>query len=197
MMPTHLRVRELTDEERKTVERVVRARTASVREVERARIIEGASAGKRVAEIAADLDCDRRTVRLWIKRFNAAGLAGLGDDPRAGHPPTYTPEQVGEVLAAALSKPTDLGLPFASWTLDRLEAYLNEEKDLPIKRSRIDELLIDEGVRWRTQEGWLGERATREKRETTSTTEDKPIDSEFAQKRGRLRPSIPIRRQTA
>ncbi len=194
-MPKHLRVRELTEEEQKTIERLVHARTASVREVERARIIERASMGKRVAEIATELGCDRRTVRLWLKRFNVAGLVGMGDDPRSGHPPLYTPEQVGEVLATALSKPLDLGLPFASWTLDRLEAYLNEEKGLPIKRSRIDELLIDEGLRWRTQEGWFGERAAPAQQEQTSAREEKPIDPAFARKRGRLRPSTPVRRQ--
>lgn len=156
-----------------------------------------ASVGKRVADISAEVGCDRRTVRLWLKRFNAAGLSGLDDNPRSGHPPTYTPEQVGEVLAAALSKPTDLGLPFASWTLDRLEAHLNEEKDIPIKRSRIDELLIDEGLRWRTQEGWFGERASREKSDPTRANTDKSIDPEFAQKRGSSRPSTPIRRPIA
>jgi transposase len=196
-MPKQLRVRALTDDERTTIERLVRARTASVREVERARIIEQASAGRRVAEIASDVDCDRRTVRLWVKRFNAGGLAGLDDEPRAGHPRTYSADQVGDVLAAALSKPTELGLPFASWTLDRLEVYLNEEKGLPIKRTRIDELLIDEGLRWRTQEGWFGERAAREKKDPTSAREEKPIDPEFAQKRGRLRLSTPARRQIA
>jgi transposase len=61
-----------------------------------------------------------------------------------------------------------LGLPFASWTLDRLEAYLNEQKGIAIKRSRIDELLLSEGLRWRKQETWFGER----------------VDPEFAEKRG-------------
>jgi hypothetical protein len=86
---------------------------------------------------------------------------------------------------------------FEDSLLDRLEAYLKEEKGIAIKRSRIDELLIDEGLRWRTQEGWFGERATREKREKTNSPEDKPIDPAFAQKRGRLRPAIPVLRQTA
>jgi transposase len=89
-----------------------------------------------------------------------------------------------------------LGLPFASWTLDRLEAYLNEEKGIPIKRSRIDEVLLAEGLRWRTQEGWFGERAGREKREDT-TSADKPLDPEFARKRGRSRPSTRRRRHAA
>jgi transposase len=196
-MPKHLRLRELTEEECTTIARRVRSRTASVREVERARIIDLASRGERVAAIAAQMACDRRTVRLWLTRFNTAGLDGLGDEPRSGHPPTYTSEQVGAVLAAALTKPAELGLPFASWTLDRLEAYLNEAKGIPIKRSRIDELLLVEGLRWRIQEGWFGERAGREKEEGSSASEDAPIDPEFARKRGRSRPSTPSRRHRA
>jgi transposase len=65
----------------------------------------------------------------------------------------------------------------ACCTLDRLEKYLNEEKKIEIKRSRIDELLIAEGLRWRTQEIWFGER----------------VDPEFAQKRGSLKPSTRTR----
>jgi hypothetical protein len=84
---------------------------------------------------------------------------------------------VSEVIAASLTAPQQLGLPFAGWTLDRLEAYLNEEKKIPIKRSRIDEVLIAEGLRWRTQETWFGER----------------VDPEFAKKRGVLKPSTPAR----
>ena len=60
--------------------------------------------------------------------------------------------------STALTDPQTLGQPFASWTLDRLETYMNEEKGIPIKRSRIDDLLIAEGLRWRQQETWFGER---------------------------------------
>ena len=62
------------------------------------------------------------------------------------------------MIAAALTDPKRLDLPFASWTLDRLAAYLNEHKGIPIKRSRIDEILLAEGLRWRRQETWFGER---------------------------------------
>jgi transposase len=74
------------------------------------------------------------------------------------------------VIATALTNPQILGLPFASWTLDRLEAYLNEVKQILIKRSRIDDLLLAEGLRWRKQETWFGER----------------VDPAFAEKRGPL-----------
>ncbi len=124
--------------------------------------------GERVPAVAARLGVGADAVRTWLKRFNAAGLDGLRDRPRSGRPATYTPEQVGEVIAASLTKPDALGLPFGSWTLDRLQAYLNEVKGLPIKRSRIDELLLAEGLRWRQQETWFGER----------------VDPAFAEKRG-------------
>jgi hypothetical protein len=36
----------------------------------------------------------------------------------------YSAEQRSAVITAALARPTELGLPFACWTLDRLVAYL-------------------------------------------------------------------------
>jgi transposase len=181
-----IRLRAMTDVEQREIERLTNARTAPARAVERARIIGAAAQGQRVPAIARQLHVSTDTVRLWLKRFNADGLVGLDDAPRSGHPPTYTAEQVSEVIATSLTKPTELGQPFASWTLDRLEVYLNEERGIPIKRSRIDELLIAEGLRWRTQEGWFGERAASEKARAAADLErDKPVDPEFAQKRGR------------
>ena len=75
--------------------------------------------------------------------------------------------------------------------------YLNEEKGIAIKRTQIDEILIEEGLRWRTQEGWFGERAGRENADDAGASADKPIDPSFAQKRGRSRPSTRARRRTA
>jgi len=167
-MPRRLQVRELTQQERENIQQTARSRTAAMREVERARIIQASSEGQSVAEIATQLQLKEAKVRKWIQRFNMAGLAGLEDVPRSGRPATYTAEAVSEVVAVALSDPQSVGLPFASWTLDRLEAYLNEVKGIGIKRSRIDDLLLREGLRWRQQESWFGER----------------VDPDFARKRG-------------
>jgi transposase len=176
-----LQLREVPDEERAEVERLAHSRTAEAREVERARIIAAALHGGSVLAIAADLRLGDESVRRWIKRFNAEGLAGLKDRPRSGAPPTYSPQEVAEVVAAALTPPQELELPFASWTLDRLAAYLHEQKGIAIKRSRIDEILRAEGLRWRKHESWFGER----------------VDPDFAEKRGRSRPSTPRRRRAA
>ncbi len=176
-----LRLRELTDEERPVVEKLAHSRTAPARRVERARIIWYASQGQSAPAIAGQLRLDAYTARGWIRRFNGEGLAGLEDRPRAGRPPTYSPAQVAEVVAAALTTPKALGLPFACWTLDRLAAYLDEQKRIPIRRSRIDEILRAEGLRWRRHESWFGAR----------------VDPEFAETRGGSRRSTRRRPQAA
>ena len=176
-----IKLRILTPEEKAAIAKLARSRTAAAREVERARIILLASKGKRVPAIAQELELTEITVRAWLKRFNNEGLDGLADLPRSGRPATYSAEQVAEVIATALSDLQQLGQPFAYWTLDRLETYLDEEKKIEIKRSRIDELLIAEGLRWRTQETWFGER----------------VDPEFAKKRGLLKRSTLARLKRA
>lgn len=149
--------------------------------VERAKIVLLASEGLFAPAIAERLGIEAGWVRVWIKRFNADGLSGLRDKPRSGRPATYTSEQVGEVIAASLTNPASLGLPFASWTLDRLVAYLSEQRGIAMKRSRISEILIAEGLRWRHQETWFGDR----------------VDPEFAEKRASSPSCIPHRRQAA
>jgi transposase len=188
-MPKRVRVRALTDEERKAIDRLVHSRTASVREAECARLVDRASRGKRGAEIAPARGGDRRTVRRWLTRFNAAGLDGRGDEPRSGQPPTSSPAQVGEVRAASWTKPTDLGRPVARWTLERLAASLNEAQGIPLQRRRSDDLLLAAGWRGRIPDGWFCTRAGREKTAGTGASADKPIDPAVARKRGRARPS--------
>lgn len=178
-MPKLLRVRTMTEKEIKTIEQLSHSRTAQSRQVERARIIQWASKGQKAHQIAARLGVTGKTVRNWLTRFNEAGLAGLGDEARAGRPPTYCSEDISLVVTIALTKPDDLALPFGHWNLDRLEAYLNEERGIGIKRSRINEILLAEGLRWRKEEHWLGER----------------VDPDFAKKRGDYHPLHPTTRR--
>src|SRR4051812_26899869 len=98
--------------------------------------------------------CDA-TVRFWLKRFNERGLPGLEEEMRSARPPTYTAEERSAAIAAALSRPAELGLPFASWTLDRLVAYLGE-KGIGMKRSRMRGGPRAGGLKWRRQETWFG-----------------------------------------
>jgi transposase len=176
-MPTRLTLRSLTDAEQQTIDRLAHSRTEPARLVERAQIVWRAHRGERVPAIARALGISDATVRLWLKRFTAVGVDGLADAPRSGRPPVYTADEVGAVVAASLTKPDDLGLPFGSWTLDRLTAYLQDTKQVGMGRTRVGEILRAEGLRWRTQETWFGAR----------------VDPAFAEKRGRSSPSTPSR----
>jgi|SRR5215212_1808110 len=136
--------------------------------------------GLKAPEIAARTGPCGATVRHWLKRFNARGLDGLEEAVRTGRPPTYSAEQRGAVINAALTPPAKLGLPFASWTLDRLVAYL-AERGIAMRRSRISEILIREGLKWWREETWFGER----------------VDPGFARKRGPSSSSTPRPRPAA
>lgn len=76
--------------------------------------------------------------------------------------------QVGLVVATARSDPRQLGQAFACWTFERLATHLHETHGLTMSHSRIHEVLQREGLRWRTQEAWFGQR----------------VDADFAAKRG-------------
>lgn len=168
-------LRDLTAEELATIKRLAHSHTAPVQRVQRAHIIWRASRGESASTIAARVGLDGETVRKRIRRFNAEGVEALKDRHRSGRPPTYSAEQTATVIASALTKPQTLGLPFTSWTLDRLAVYLHEAKGIAIQRSRIDEILLQEGLRWRKPETWFGER----------------VDPAFAEQRGRSRRSTP------
>ncbi len=172
-----VRLRDLTSEEASTVEGLARSRTAPARRVERARLIRRASRGATPPSIAAALGSRAETVRGRIRRFNAEGLAALEDHGRSGRPPPYSVDEVATVVAAARTNPRSLGLPFVPRTLDRLAAYLSEHEGIGMRRSRMDETLLKEGLRRRRHETWFGER----------------VDPEFAETRGGSRRSTPRR----
>jgi transposase len=175
-----LRVRAVSDEEREELGRMARSRTGAAGLVRRAQIVLQALAGLKAPEISARMDLCGATVRHWLKRFNARGREGLEEDVRSGRPPTYSAEQRSAVIDTALTPPANLDLPFASWTLDRLVAYLSEQ-GIAMRRSRISEIFIQEGLKWRHEETWFGTR----------------VDPDFAQKRGRSSSSTRPRRPTA
>jgi transposase len=170
-----LRLRDLTEDERQTIERLVHARSTPVGKLKRAQIIWLASQGHAAPAIAQQLEVGADMVRLRLKRFNEPGLHGLEEAPRSGRPTTYTPEEVSTVIQTALSKPQELGEDYAMWTLDRLVEHLQRVKGLRMKRSRISEIFIAEGLSWRHEETWFGER----------------VDPDFAKKRGPSKPSTP------
>ncbi len=175
-----IRVRAFSDEEARGLERLTRSHKLGAGLVRRARIVQHAADGLSAPEIATRMELCGATVRFWLRRFNERGLLGLEEDMRSGRPPTYSAEERSAVITAALSRPAELDLPFASWTLDRLVAYLGE-RGIGMKRSRVSEVLLAEGLKWRQEETWFGAR----------------VDPDFTRKRGRSSSSTPRRRTAA
>jgi transposase len=163
-----LQLRSLSEEEARVIPNLARSQTASVRLVRRAQIIQLASQGKTIPQITAELGCSSNVVRKWFKRFAERGLTGLDDAPRSGAPSRYTAENKARVIEIARTRPSELGLPYGSWTFERLATYLHEQLGLHMKKTRIFEILQDEGLKWRKQESWFGER----------------LDPDFVRKRG-------------
>lgn len=125
----------LNPRERAILQEIVRCRHSPQYEVLRARIILEADRGQGNQRIGEALDISRETVRLWRTRWaNAAERlkemvpvpndkdlriairSVLHDAPRSGTPPTFTAEQVCQIVAVACESVGDSGRPVAQWT---------------------------------------------------------------------------------
>src|ERR1044071_2538204 len=110
-----IRVRALGEEEAAELAHMVRSRTLGAGLVSRAQIVQHAAEGLSAPEIAATMGLCGATVRFWLKRFNARGVRGRGRYGPRGPPPPSPAGERSSVIAAALPRPADLALPFASW----------------------------------------------------------------------------------
>lgn len=126
------------------------ARRAVGREAFRAHTVLLSSRGYSVPQIAEIYDCDRDTVRAWLKKYLAKGIDGLRDAERPGRPP-----KGGKAARWALSRavdmnPTVFGLPITNWTAKALRAIVAPfGVRLSIFTAR--RLLRLLGFRWRRQ----------------------------------------------
>ena len=93
---------ELSDEERETLQRYVRRRTASQRLVQRARVVLGCAEGRTNQEVSAEVGLSARSVGKWRRRFAEERLDGLHDTPRPGAPRTIADDKVEEVIVKTL-----------------------------------------------------------------------------------------------
>ncbi len=125
----------LSDRLREVVEHLARRQTSSQRLVRRLQIVL-AAAGQNNEAIARQCGVDRGTVGTWrtrwlaaAPRLEAAVTAGdddrllgrlatdaLDDAPRAGAPPTFSAEQVVQIVALACESPPASDRPVSHWT---------------------------------------------------------------------------------
>jgi len=123
----------LSEKQRQAFEQLLRRTTAPQRLVWRARIILLADQGLSNSEIARQLRLSRATVKRWRTRWREAlpmleAVQAdehlwlqrmekiLQDAPRLGGKPTFSAEQVVQIIALACQDPNDSGRPISHWT---------------------------------------------------------------------------------
>ncbi len=143
----------LTDRQRKMLVHLARRPTTTQRLGRRARIVLAAAEGANNERIANRLGINRETARLWRRKWlenkeclSAAEESGerelrrcieeevLSDRPRSGVPPTFTPEQVCQIVALACEAPSESGRPVTThWSTTELA-------DEAIKRGIVEDI---------------------------------------------------------
>ena len=126
---------QVTARQRHLLDRLVRAATTAQRLVERAQIVLGAADGHSNEQLVRRLRVTLPMIRKWRRRWAQAEAAlcaveaeegdralqtriveVLGDAPRSGRPPEYTPEQILGIIAIACEDPEAAGRPLSHWT---------------------------------------------------------------------------------
>ena len=133
-------------EARTELERRLRARTTEHRAHERLAMIRAVADGATIPPAARALGVHEQTVRTFVTRFVAEGVAGLADRPRAGRPPRLT---AADLAAVEARLDADAATGARTWTLPQLAAWLAEERGVVVTPGHLGERLKRRGFRWK------------------------------------------------
>ncbi|MEP6642578.1 MAG: helix-turn-helix domain-containing protein, partial [Gaiellales bacterium] len=90
----------------------------------RAQIVLLSAQGMTPPRISEVVFTDPDTVREVIHNFNRDGFDALYPRYRGGRPRQFTLPERRQIKQTALALPSDLGQPFATWSLAKLADYL-------------------------------------------------------------------------
>lgn len=159
----------LTPDQNEYLQSIVRSREIPHSRVQRAQIILKAAAGENNKKISQDLNLCEDTVGLWRRRWieghtdlsansNQKKLSQaiqnvLSDKQRPGTPPTYTAEQVCQIIALACETPPE---PLTHWTREDLvrEAVVRGIVE-QISPSTIGRILNEADLKPHRSQYWL------------------------------------------
>ncbi len=97
--------------------------------------------GRNRTEAARAAGMDRQTLRDWVHRYNAEGIAGLSDAPRSGRPPALSGERMQELKELVLAGP-DLERDGAvRWRCVDLQAIIADRYEVEVHERTVGKLL--------------------------------------------------------
>lgn len=115
----------------------------------RARIILLSRQGYSPGEIGVRLNIYVKTVRRWIREFNASGIRGILVKPKTGRKPKFDKRAEKRIVKIACRKPDHFGLPYMNWSLRKLKAYLEGKRVAKISVEELRRILLSHGVAFR------------------------------------------------
>ena len=89
--------------------------------------IANALSGMNRADAANSAGMDRQTLRDWVIRYNAHGVAGLCDQKSSGRPPMLTLDEQADLLAIVMAGPDPERDGFCAFTRDDLVAIAKKK----------------------------------------------------------------------
>ena len=115
----------------------------------RARMILLSRQGYTPGEIGIRLNIHVKTVRKWIRKFNASGIQGIIERPKPGRKPKFDREMEKLMVKIACKRPEGLGMPFMNWSLRKLREYLQRKKIADVSVEELRRILLSHGVMFR------------------------------------------------
>ena len=100
---------------------------SDVRVARRLLAIANALCGMSRAAAAESAGLDRQTLRDWVIRYNAHGVAGLCDRLKGGRPSVLTSDEQAELLAIVMAGPDPEKDGFCAFTRDDLVAIAKKK----------------------------------------------------------------------
>jgi transposase len=123
-MAERVQVREIDDDERQRLLRIVGRGTGSVVTWRRVQMILLSALGMPPGKIAEVTFTSADRVRDVIRNFYDDGFASLYAKYSGGRPRTFTLPERRKIEKIAKSRPSEHGLPFSTWSLSNLADFL-------------------------------------------------------------------------
>ena len=88
---------------------------------------------------------DRQTLRDWVHRYNAEGVAGLVDRPRSGRPPRLSPAQVAELVEVVETGPEIAVDRVVRWRCVDLTGVVADRFEVALSERQVGRILNRQG----------------------------------------------------
>jgi transposase len=167
-------LRALSEQEKRELQRIVKATSERLDVGRRAQALLAVAAGKAFTQAAHEAGLKSSDgVGKLVKRFNAHGLAALSISAGRGRKPTYTSEQQARIIAEVQRPPDRQEDQTATWSLLTLRRALRQ-RDLPeIAAETIRQVLHEAGYSYQRTRSWVRTGyALRKRKSGTVTTYD-------------------------